>query len=59
MFEIVLASVYTDIIEEIELRPSWLSVTKSAVSTPVDFDVRDGILGIDRRLLGDAPGPAV
>ena len=55
LFEIVLASVYTDLIDEIEIQPSWLSVTRGAQSTTADFDVRRCSLSMGQRLLSDIP----
>jgi predicted O-methyltransferase YrrM len=56
LFEIVLASVYTDLIEEMEIRPSWLSVTRGAESPTADFDVRRCSLTLGQRLLSDKRG---
>ena len=66
VFEIVLASVYTDLIEQMEIRAHWLSVVKSAEPPPPDFDVSrcsSGLdlgpgLGMAQRLLRELPGPA-
>ncbi len=53
LFEIVLASVYTDVIESMELRPpGWLTVTKGAETTD-EFDVRHCSLSMGRGLLSD------
>ena len=54
VFEIVLASVYTDLIESMELRPpGWLTVTKSAEATGDAFDVRQCSLSMGQGLLSD------
>jgi predicted O-methyltransferase YrrM len=54
LFEIVLASGYTDLIEAIELRPpGWFTVTKGAETTEDEFDVRRCSLAMGRRLLRD------
>jgi hypothetical protein len=55
VFEIVLASVYTDLIEEMEIRPGWLSVTRGAESATGEFDVRRCALSMGRSLLSDPP----
>jgi predicted O-methyltransferase YrrM len=55
LFEIVLASVYTDFIEEMEIGPGWLSVTRGAESTSAEFDVRRCSLSMGQRLLSDTP----
>jgi hypothetical protein len=59
LFEIVLASAYTDFIEAMEIRPAWLSVTRGAESTPGDFDVRRCSLSMGQRLLSDTQDPDV
>ena len=60
VFEIVLASVYTDLIASVELvPPDWLTVTKGADPVGDDFDVRGCSLNMGRCLLrdvGDADG---
>ncbi len=55
LLEIVLASGYTDLIAEMEIRPGWLSVTKGAESATAEFDVRRCSLGMGQRLLSDIP----
>ena len=59
LFEIVLASAYTDLIEEIEIRPGMLSVTKGAENTTAEFDVRRCSLDMGQRLLSDTPNADV
>jgi predicted O-methyltransferase YrrM len=54
MFEIVLASVYTDLIDGMELRPpDWLTVTKGVDTAADGFDVRRCSLSMGQRLLRD------
>jgi predicted O-methyltransferase YrrM len=61
LFEIVLASAYTDLIEEMEIRPGWLSVTKGAEteSSTAEFDVRRCSFGMGQGLLSDTPNSDV
>ena len=59
VFEIVLASAYTDLIEAMEIRPGWLSVTKGAERAPAEFDVRRCSLDMGQRLLSDTPNADV
>ena len=55
LFEIVLASVYTDVVESMELRPpGWLTVTKGADTTGDEFDVRQCSLSMGQGLLSSA-----
>ena len=59
VFEIVLASGYTDLIDDIEIRRGWLSVIKGLEQPdPEDFDIAKCHLSLGRRLLGDEPFPA-
>lgn len=54
VFEIVLASAYTDFIEDIQLRENWLSVTRGPEQVEAgEFDVRKCYLSVGRRLLPD------
>jgi predicted O-methyltransferase YrrM len=56
VFEIALASVYTDLIEAMEVRPpSWLTVTKGTGRAPAQFDVRRCSLTMGQRLLSEGP----
>ena len=56
LFEIVLASAYTDLVESIEIRANWLLVHKGKERADVDdFDVRRCHLDLGRRLLSDDP----
>jgi predicted O-methyltransferase YrrM len=57
VFEIVLASVYTDLIEEMELRPpNWLTVTRGAGTANDEYDLRRCSLSMGQRLLSDNAG---
>ena len=59
VFEIVLASVYTDLIEAMELRPpDWLMITKGAGTTSDEFDIRDCSLSMGQALLNDGTNAA-
>jgi cephalosporin hydroxylase len=54
VFEIVLASVYTDLVASIELvPPGWLKVTKGVGTTNDDFDVRRCSLSLGLAMLSD------
>lgn len=54
VFEIVLASAYTDFIGDIQLRENWLSVTRGPAQVEAgEFDVRKCYLSVGRRLLSD------
>jgi hypothetical protein len=58
VFEIVLASAYTDFIDSIEIRESWLSVIKGLEQPdPEDFDIGKCHLRLGRRVLGDETVP--
>jgi predicted O-methyltransferase YrrM len=58
VFEIVLASAYTDLIDSIEIRRGWLSVIKGLEQPdPEDFDIAKCHLGLGRRVLGDESVP--
>jgi SAM-dependent methyltransferase len=60
VFEIVLASAYTDFIDGIEIRRNWFSVTRGSEQPKNDeFDVARCHSGLGRRVLGDelSPGP--
>jgi predicted O-methyltransferase YrrM len=54
LFEIVLATAYTDLIDDIEIRKGWVAVTRgSGQSDPEGFDISQCHLGLGRALLGD------
>jgi predicted O-methyltransferase YrrM len=54
VFEIVLASAYTDLVADIQICRGWLSVTKGREQPhPQDFDVADCHLSLGQRVLGE------
>jgi len=56
LFEIVLASAYTDLVEDIHIRRDWLSMTKGFEQPdPEVFDIADCHLSLGQRLLRDEP----
>jgi Methyltransferase domain len=60
VFEIVLASAYTDLIADIQIRRGWLSVTKGLEQPdPERFDIAQCHLSFGRRVLGDEPRSSV
>jgi predicted O-methyltransferase YrrM len=59
VFEIVLASAYTDLVEEMEIRPGWFSVTKGDETATAEFDVRRCSLDMGQGMLSDTPNSDV
>jgi Methyltransferase domain len=56
VFEIGLASAYTDFVDEIQIHDSWVSVTRGFDKlNPRDFDIAECHLNLGRRVLGDQP----
>jgi predicted O-methyltransferase YrrM len=54
VFEIVLASAYTDLIEDVQLRENWLSVTRGPERVDAgDFDIRKCHLSLGAKLLSE------
>ncbi len=54
VFEIVLASAYTDLIDGLEIRRNWLAVTRGFEQPKGDeFDIAQCHYGLGRRVLGD------